>query len=254
MPPTRKGPQLLAAALGVNLWATMVLVPALYLRASAQSAVLLWLVCALAPLLLMAGVWWRSRWLLLLAFPGALVAAPAVEPALAGPSVYTAATLLPCAAALLLHFAGSLFLVAAAAAPPPPVRVRAIDPAAPPARARRQLRLYRAFAVGAGALLAAMLAAVHYRPSARADLARSFGVSPEAAITVIDLAILGLWAGMFLVYFVAPLSLHLDGDRVTLAENAAARWRLRGRPGAPLYVAMFVALTLLATLWALRYR
>jgi hypothetical protein len=250
----RKIPQLLAAALGVNLWATMVLVPALYLRASARSGVALWLLCALGPPLLAAGVARRSRWLLLFVFPAALVAAPAFEPALAGPSVYTPAALLPCVAALLLHFAGALLLLADAGAPPPPLTVRPVEQTATTARARRHLRVYRGGAIAAAALLLVMLAAVHGRPGAAADLARSFGPDVQAATTVMDLCVVGLWVGLFLVYFVAPLGLHLDGDKVTLAENLAAAQRLRRRPGPALYVLMALTLGLLASLWALRYR
>jgi hypothetical protein len=250
-----RAPQLLAAALGVNLWLTILVVPSLYLRASAASAGLLVVLCALALALLVVGVAWRRGALLLLAFPLSLALGPLVEPALAGPSVYTPWTVLPCAAALLFYLGAALWLCSTAATPAAPVRQKVVaTPLQAPVSARR-FRLYRALAVLAAVFPAALLVAVHYRPGAAADLEHAFGTSAPVAATLVTLLALALWVGLFFVYFVRTLSVHLDGDRVTLAENIEIRRRLVARrPGIALYLTMLLGLALMAAFVALRYR
>ncbi|MBI5480777.1 MAG: hypothetical protein HY906_18100 [Deltaproteobacteria bacterium] len=250
-----RAPQLLATALGINLWLTMLVVPALYLRAAAASAGTLVAVCALALALLAAGILRRSLLLLLLLFPASLLVGPLLEPALAGPSVYTPATLLPCAAALLLHLGGALWLGSTVGTPAAPARVQALTaPLRAPVSLRR-FRLYRALAILAAFFPAAFLVAVHYRPRATADLERAFGASAPVAAALVTLLALALWLGLFFVYFVRPLAIHLDGDRVTMAENLEVRRRLVARrPRLTLYLTMLVALALMAALFALRYR
>ena len=52
-----------------------------------------------------------------------------------------------------------------------------------------------------------------------------------------------------------PLAAHLDGDRLTLAENIEIRQRLVARrPRLSLFLTMLVALALMAALFAVRYR
>jgi hypothetical protein len=250
-----RAPQLLASALGVNLWLTILVVPALYLRASAASVGVLAALCALALALLVVGLVRRSRLLLLLLFPLALGLGPLVEPALAGPSVYTPWTLLPCAAALLLHLGGALWLCSTAAVPAAPARLKAVAvPLRAPVSARR-FRLYRALAVLGGLFPAVLLVAVLHRPGAAGDLERAFGASAPVAATLIALFALALWVGLFFVYFVRVFATHLDGDRLTLAEDIEIRRRLVARrPGLGLYVTMLAGLALMAAFLVLRYR
>jgi hypothetical protein len=250
-----RAPQLLATALGVNLWLTMLVVPALYLRAAAASTVVLAAVCALSLALLGAGIARRSLLALLLLFPTALALGPLLEPALAGPSVYTPATIIPCAAALLLHVGGALWLCSTVGTPSAPARFKTVaTPLQAPVSTRR-FRLYRAFAILAACFPAALLGAIHYRPGAAADLGRAFGPSAPIAAALITLLALALWVGLFFVYFVRTLAIHLDGDRVTMAENIEVRRRLVARnPRLTLYLTMLVALALMAALFALRYR
>jgi hypothetical protein len=250
-----RAPQLLATALGVNLWLTLLVVPALYLRAAAASAAVLVAVCGLALALLVAGIVRRSLLLLILLFPASLALGPLLEPALGGASVYTPATLLPCAAALLLHLGGALWLASTDGTPAAPARVKRVaQPLQAPVSTRR-FRLYRALAILAALFPAALLVAVHYRPGAAADLQRAFGASAPVAAALITLLGLALWVGLFFVYFVRTLALHLEGDRVTMAENIEVRQRLVARrPRLTLYLTMLVALALMAALFALRYR
>jgi hypothetical protein len=253
--PGWRAPQLLVAALGANLWLTVLVVPALYFRAAAVSPAALVAACVVAAALLGAGVFRRSRLLLLLLFPASLTLGPLVEPGLAGPAVYSPLTLLPCAAALLLHLGGSLWLCSLDAAPAAPRRIKPLAPALLTPLPRGGLRPYRVLAVVAAAFPTTLLAAVHYRPGAAAQLERSFGASAPAAAAVLTLFALGLWLGLFLVYFVRPLAAHLDGDRLTRAEEIEVRRRLAvRRPRLTLYLTMLVALALMAALLALRYR
>jgi hypothetical protein len=250
-----RAPQLFATALGVNLWLTMLVVPVLYLRAAAASAGVLVAVCGLALALLVAGIMRRSLLLLLLLFPASLALGPLLEPALAGPSVYTPATLLPCAAALLLHLGGALWLGSTVGSPATPARVKPVAGPLQAPESVRRFRLYRVLAVLAALFPAALLVAVHYRPGAAADLGRAFGPSAPVAAALITLLALALWLGLFFVYFVRTLAIHLDGDRVTMAEHIEVRRRLvTRRPRLTLYLSMLVALALMAALFALRYR
>jgi hypothetical protein len=238
---TDRGSRLLAAALGINLWATMVVVPALHLGAALRSPVVLGVLSALGAGVLVAGVLLRSRITLLTLFPLTLVAALAFDPTLAGPSVYTPATLLPCAVALILHFGGSLLFLGTTHAPKAPLRLRPLPPTTPTRAQSRGRRVCHSFTALAAIMPLGMLGALHYRPSAARDLATSFGANLELGIALLDLFVLALWAGVFVTYFAGPLRIHLEGDRLTMAENLLVASRLRQRPSAALIALLLAA-------------
>jgi hypothetical protein len=254
--PRRSTGRILALALGLNLWLTMLVIPALHVRAGITSAAVLGLLGLGSAAVLALGVQRSSRWLLLLGFPATLALAPALEPSLAGTAIYSPATLLPCAAALLGHLAGALHLVSGAGAPPPPARQKRLE--GQPVwthHLARSVRMHVGIAVVAALCPATLLAAVHLRPGAAADLDRSFPDAVPAATVILDLVALGLFAGITFTYLLRPLLCHLDGDRLTLAEDMLERRRLqRASPGIGTLALMGVALVLLAALLLLRYR
>ena len=89
-PPTerrwRAFADVVAVALGTNVWVSMVVLPALFVGALRSTGVVLTLL--LAPAVLLTGVWRRSELMLLGVFPTAVLVPIALRPEMAASHVY----------------------------------------------------------------------------------------------------------------------------------------------------------------------
>jgi hypothetical protein len=250
------------AALGVNLWVALSLVPGMASGAFARSGLL----AAVAPLplaVLAVGVVRRSPLWLLLVYPTALLLPVAVDPRIA-PSVAAGPVALTLTAASLVGYllGGAYLTTPAAAASAAPSRTRRLAGslvAEAPARWQRRRRLYLALAI-LGALLPAMLL---YRlgldGDTRAYLVESFpdeqapGDRAAALLAVLLLAACGVWLLVWDRALVGPLRHHRTGDKELVAELDRLRHDARqATPRLGFYVGVVVALGLMALLVALR--
>ena len=233
---------MLLGVLGANLWATMVLVPALWAGTGLSR------LFALVPLVPLLAAVLRPRDLLLFgAFPAALLVCALAQP--------EATALLGRAPALILAtFALVAYLFAAARA-----AARA-EAAALPETAHTPLlatprrappgRILFAFALIGPAVL--LFAAV-LRPGAAADLAAHHADRPAAGALVLGGAA-ALWAGLIVVYIRSALPATGEQKRLRAEQWALRAIMRRGRPGPLFYAAVTCALVGMAALVYLRYR
>lgn len=75
-----------ALTLGLNVWISLVLVPAVHVSAMRTTAQVLLVLLPLVPLFV--GIWRRSEIVLLGAFPSALLVPISITPAIASPHLY----------------------------------------------------------------------------------------------------------------------------------------------------------------------
>ncbi|HJZ88705.1 MAG TPA: hypothetical protein VKN99_26205 [Polyangia bacterium] len=238
-------PTLLLAALGVNLWATVVLVPTLYGVAPIFARVL-----SPVPLFVLVSACLRPRDELLFgAFPGAIAICAAAQPD-ASLLLAPAPALLLSGAALLGYLFGAAW-VAAQRAFPTDSSLKPLEPAAtqPPAEARVPW-VWTAFAVcGPAALLHAAL----LRKGAAADLARAYPDRPAAGALVVCAAA-ALWVGLVAVYATTGLHARASQKRMQHELRALRTQARKSRAGLSFYLAVVAALAGMAALVYLRYR
>lgn len=243
--------KLVVAALGVNVWASMVLIPGLYLGTLRGPAVLY----ALLPLVaLAAGVGRRSPPILLLLVPALLVPALVRTPRLLSDAVYGPTTF------ALIAIGLTAYVFAAAAltgddAPDPAERVRPLGGArAPmPPRWRRRFRIYRGLAVLSIVTPLVLLVAANFAPRHLAFLGELYPGRVASMRTLLNLGVLALALGIHVTTYAGVLELHRTGDPTLGGELTALRGEVRrARPRPIFYLAVLVALGLMFRLVWLR--
>lgn len=240
-----------AAVLGLNVWVTLILVPALFtgaLRGPVQH------LGALIPLAALGiGLARRSVPWLLGAFPAALLLPITFAPRLVAGHVHGPWSFLLVAASLV----GYLFTVSWFSTfrdLPAPVRLRALpgNDDTPPRWARR-FRIYRGLALLSLLLPAALLYAVNFDPEHLTQLRDRFPGRTAAMLTLGNLAMLGLWLALYAWVFIGVLGQHRSGDRA-LAQDLADVRKRPARPRLQFYVYVVLALATMGVLVVLRYR
>jgi hypothetical protein len=234
----------LTAALGVNLWLLGLVVPLCFSRAGAG-----WIAALIPPGVLAAGVVRRSAPALLLGVPVATLA-PLAMPELEGARqngwgfalVLCSLTAYAIAALRALEGGG------APAAESVPLPGDVMPPPWP-----RRIRIYRVFTVTCAILPALLVYAIDVHPPHVAAIGAAFPGAVERAQAAMT-ALAGLLCAMvFAGLLVRPLAKHLDRDfavRVRMEQNRAVA-RV-GRPRAAFYLAVGVALALMAAVVLLR--
>jgi hypothetical protein len=243
-----------AAALGLNVWVTLVLVPALFVgafRTPAES-----LLAALPLLPLGVGLARRSPVWQLLVYPAALLLPIAWAPRIVTGNVHGRWSFLVVSASLV----GYLFSVSFFSSfhdPTPPSRTRSLSSAAKPVapRWRRRFRLYYILAALSALLPAAMLYAVNFSTPNLSSLRDRYTGRVGSMAALLNLGVLGLWMLLFSWAFVGVLKRHRTGDPELAAELSALRKSARrGTPRPVFYLWVTLALGLMGALVFLRYR
>lgn len=203
----------LAGALGVNLWAILVCLPALHVGIGPAG----WSLCAVPLVPLVVGAAFTVRpplvgnarrlapTLLLLGFPAGILVPLSVLRELTGVNVYGPGNLVVAAAALLAYGGGALFVVGRVGLEPSPhrsvpIQGWSIEPAATRRKVARGIVLTSAALVAATTLWAAFL-----RPGLSEDVRAAYGISAGAATIAIGAVAMALAVGVLLVYFGPPL-------------------------------------------------
>jgi hypothetical protein len=242
-----------ATALGVNLWVTMVLLPALYagpLRGAAALA------CALPLAVLVFGIFRRSELVLLLGFPAALLVPLAHRPEIANMQVYSAWRFGLLAAGLVTYlFGASVFTSFREPAPPRADRPLSSSARPAPGRWRRRFRVYAGLAVLSAVVPLVLLYAIDFDGTNQTWLRKMYSNRVAELVTVMNLAALAVWVGLYEVFFLGVLRPHRTGDRELIAELSDLRRQARRRrPRPSFYVGVVVAIGLMLLLLALRHR
>src|SRR5688572_21816939 len=218
----------LTAALGMNLWVSLSLVPGMVAGAFSRNGLLA--VLAPLPLLFLAiGVVRRSPMWLLLAYPTALLLPVAVDARIAS-SIASGPVVLSLTAASLVGFLlGGAYLTTrnAAGELAPGTRSRRLGgslEAQAPVRWQRRRRIYAALAVLSAVFPALLLYRIGLDAETRAYLVESFpdelapGDRVAALLSVMLLAGLAVWLIIWDRAFVGPLRHHRTGDKELIAE------------------------------------
>jgi hypothetical protein len=250
-----------AAALGLNVWITLVLVPAIFTGAlkSTPSRI-----GALVPLAVLGiGLARRSIPWLLGFYPAALLAPIALAPRLVTGNVHGPWSFLLVSMSLVVYlFAVSWF--SAFRDVPEPARVRPLTAwhrqqqggpdEAVPARWRRRFRVYRALAALSVVLPLCLLYAVNFDADHLVAMRDRYAGKEGAMLAFENVIVLGLWLGLYRWAFLGVLGRHRSGDRELVAELAALERPQAARPGMRFYAYVVVALVTMGALVFLRYR
>jgi hypothetical protein len=249
----RVAPDVAVAALALQVWASLVAVPALFLGAFRGAGLGL----ALIPLgALAVGLALRSAPWLLLAFPTALLFPIGAEPRLVGGVLHGPVSFALFASALLAYLGGAAWITWSQEVPPAE-RTRRLasagEPVAP--RWRRRGRLYVALAVIAALFPMVLLWGVHFSPAHRAYLEKLYPRRAGWMTILLDVGVLVVWLGLFSSAILDPLRRHRTGDRDLLRRLERTRREARRGGARPVfYLAVIAALVLMGLLIAMRYR
>lgn len=243
---------IVAVALGFNVWVSLILVPGLFIGAYRSP---LFIALSAIPLgLLVFGLFRRSESLLLLGFPIGLLLPAAAEPALLDEEVFGSVRFVLVAAGLVAYmFGASVFTFFHE--PDTPERTRLLSSASKPAPARwlRRFRVYNYLAVIAAVYPVALIAALLFGDTGREFMRSVYPGRAEIMAALFCLLILAVWAVLYYLFFFGALKHHRTGDRDLLTDLALLRRSARrGRPGALFYAGVAVALVLMFILLAIR--
>jgi hypothetical protein len=241
-----------ALALGTNVWISVVILPALFvgaLRSPAQIAA-----AGLPFTVLMLGLARRSEAVLLGLFPAALLVPVGVEPALASSHVYGPIRYALVALGVLAYLFGVAFFTTFHE-PPAPRSVRPLSSAqaGPPERWRRRERMYWILAAAAVAMPTALIAWVNFDGAVAELLGEMYPGRVALMTTALTAGALALWLLIYHYALLGALRPHRTGDRDLMAALARARAEARtARPRPRFYFAVALALAAMGTLFATR--
>ena len=237
-----------ALALGLNLWATLDLLPMLVVGGAftfAQACLLF------LPLLLLGlGVWKRNDTTLLFAFPSALLLPIASSPALATLQFYSAARFTLVGIGLVAFLFGASTLTSFYE-PPKPANTRPLHSSTQPLplRWRRRFRMYGFLAVISLVFPLALLYHINFDKLGTQALNENYPGRAATFTTLLNLIAIGIWLWVFAKYILAPIKQHRTGDKQLRQEMATLRRRsAAGSPHLLSYLGGVMALVLMA-LW-----
>ena len=243
-----------AAALGLNVWVTLVLVPSLFVGAFRSPSESLLAALPLVPLGI--GLARRSPIFQLLVYPAALLVPIAWAPRIVTGNVHGKWSFLVVSASLVAYlFSVSFF--SSFHDPIEPARTRSLSSAQKPVapRWRRRFRLYHLLAALSALLPGAMLYAINFDADNLAALRDRYTGRVGSMAALLNLGVLGLWMLLFSWAFVGVLKKHRTGDPELAAELSGLRKAARrGVPRPLFYLWVTLALGLMGALVFLRYR
>ncbi len=241
-----------ALALGINMWLSLVVIPAVQVGALASVTKLSLTVIPLLALGL--GIALRSELLLLGAFPSTLLVPISLTPAIASSHVFGPIRFLIVAVGVVAYLlAGSFFM--AFHEPATPISSRPLASAAGPRaeRWRRRERTYWGLTVLSVVCPILGLYWVNFDPAIRGFLNQMYAGRVAAMQTLLNVTVLALWLILFLHVFLGALKPHRTGDRDLVTDLAMTRNQARtGRPRLRFHLGVAAALALMAALIYMR--
>jgi hypothetical protein len=242
-----------AVALGANVYVSMVVLPALFVGAARSSGVLLAML--LGPAALVAGVWQRSQLILLGAFPTAIPVPIALRPEMAASHVYGKLRFVVVAVGLIAYLLGVSFFTTFHE-PQAPVSERLLTSAREPRppRWRRRERVYWGLAATAFLVPAYLIWEVSYDPAIQSALAAWYPGRIALMTTLLMLAAVTMSVLLYAWVFLGVMRPHRTGDRDVVTLLAVARADAqRGRPRLRFYLGVILALGFMAAMVVLRH-
>lgn len=243
-----------AGALGVNAWISMVLFPALFIGALRRPS---HISAAVLPVLVLAlGLRRRSEAILLGAFPAALLVPFVVEPQLAAPALNGPVRFGFVAIGVVAYLFGVAFFTTFHE-PPEPISVRQLSSAqaAPAPRWRRRERVYWELTIMSLAIPVALIGFVNHDEALAAYLTAMYPGQHAAMTTALTVGALALWLGIYHYAILGSLRPHRTGDRDLVEALNQTRTEVESRALRPrFYAAVALAFVAMVFLVAVRDR
>jgi hypothetical protein len=242
-----------AIALGANVWISLVILPALFV--GVLRGPMMWMAVAGGPTALAMGVWRRSDLLLLGAFPAAVLVPLALRPEMASSHVFGPVRFVVVAIGLVAYLLGVPFFTTFHE-PQRPVSERVLSSATQPrpARWRRRERVYWGLA-GLSVLVPTFLVwEVSYDKGISHAINTQYTGRVEQMTTLLTLAAVAVSVLLYAWVFLGVMRPHRTGDRDLVTTLAIARAdALRGRPRVRFYFGVLLALGFMAAMVLLRH-
>lgn len=242
-----------AFTLGINVWISIVILPAGFVGALRGSVMVL---AALLPFaVLMLGLLRRSEVVLLGLFPSALLVPVAVHPQIASAHVYGPIRFTLVALGVIAYLFGVSFFTTFHE-PPAPKSIRPLSSASQgaPSRWQRRERVYWML-VGMSLVIPTVLIAwVNFDESIADYLGEMYPGRVALMTTALTAGGIVLWLGIYHYAFLGALRPHRTGDRDLVGALAQARADAKtGKPRGRFYIAVGVALGAMLVLILLRH-
>jgi hypothetical protein len=241
-----------AFTLGVNVWISIVILPAVFVGALHGSGRL---AAAALPLgVLLLGLARRSEAILLGLFPAAVLVPVGLAPQIASSHVYGPVRFALVALGVVAYLFGVSFFTTFHE-PPAPRSVRPLSSAAagPSTRWQRRERVYWLLTGLAVVMPTALIGWVNFAPKLQDYLGALFPGRVALMTTALSAGTIVLWLGIYHYAFLGVLRPHRTGDRDLVIALAQAQADAKsGRPRGRFYVGVAVALLAMTTLILLR--
>lgn len=242
-----------AFTLGINVWISIVILPAGFVGALRGSVMIL---AALLPFaVLMLGLLRRSEVILLGLFPSALLVPVSVHPAIASAHVYGPIRFTLVALGVVAYLFGVSFFTTFHE-PPAPKSIRPLSSAAqgPASRWQRRERMYWMLTAMSLVIPTVLIAWVNFDESIASFLGAMYPGHVALMTTALTGGAIVLWLGIYHYAFLGALRPHRTGDRDLVGALAQARADAKsGKPRGRFYISVGLALGAMLVLILLRH-
>lgn len=242
-----------AFALGMNVWISIVILPAISIGALHGA---LRIATATLPLVVLGlGLARRSEAALLGLFPAAVLVPVVVEPQMASSYVYGPVRFTLVALGVLAYLFGVSFFTTWHE-PPAPRSVRGLSSAqlGPAERWQRRERVYWMLTAMSLIIPTVLIAWVGFDRSVADYLGEMYPDRVALMTTALTVGAIALWLAVFHYAFLGVLRPHRTGDRDLVGRLGWARSDTKaGRPRRRFYLSVALALAAMATLVLLRH-
>jgi len=242
-----------AFALGTNVWVSIVILPAIFvgaLKTGGQIAA-----AALPFVVLLLGLARRSEAVLLGLFPAAILVPVAINSHMASSHVYGPVRFSLVAVGVVAYLFGVSFFTTFHE-PPAPRSIRGLSSAqaGPAERWQRRERVYWML-VGMSIVIPTVLIAwVNFDTAIEEYLGEMYPGRVALMTTALTVGAIALWLGIYHYAFLGVLRPHRTGDRDLVAALGQARADAKtGKPRPRFYIAVALALGAMLTLILLRH-
>jgi len=241
-----------AFALGTNVWISIVILPAIFVGALHGTGHIL--AAALPFAVLMLGLARRSEAVLLGLFPAAILIPVALQPQMASSHVYGPIRFTLCALGVVAYLFGVSFFTTWHE-PPAPRSIRGLTSAqaGPAERWQRRERVYWMLTGMSLIIPTVLIAWVNFDSAINDYLGEMYPGRVALMTTALTVGAIVLWLGIYHYAFLGVLRPHRTGDRDLVTKLGQARTDAKsGKPRTRFYIAVATALIAMGILIVLR--
>jgi len=242
-----------AFALGTNVWISTVILPAVFIGALHKGSQIA--AAALPFAVLMLGLARRSEGILLGLFPSAILIPVALAPQMASSHVYGPIRFLLVALGVVAYLFGVAFFTTFHE-PPAPRSVRGLSSAqaGPAERWQRRERVYWMLTGMSLIIPTVLIAWVNFDSAIEEFLGEMYPGRVALMTTALTAGAIVLWLGIYHYAFLGVLRPHRTGDRDLVTKLSQARADAKsGKPRPRFYIAVALALVAMGTLIIVRH-